>query len=68
MPVNGDLFIVLAAGTTGMHTGCRTPGGSRQAAPRYGEAKGTITCIMDKPGRSKVTRPAVIATVPCSTS
>ena len=40
----------------------------RAMLPSYGEAKGTFTCIIDKPGRSKVTRPAVIATVPCSTS
>src|SRR4029453_5938374 len=57
MPVNGDMFIGLSAGTTGTRTDCRTPVGSRQNAPRYGEAKGTITCIMDKPRSSKVTRP-----------
>jgi len=26
----GDIFIVLSASTTGMHTGCRTPEGIRQ--------------------------------------
>ena len=66
--ITGDIFIGFSAGTTGRRTGCRTPEGSRQDAPRYGEAKGTITCIMDKPGRVKGTLPAVIATVLCSTS
>jgi hypothetical protein len=64
----GDIFIGFSAGTTGRRTGCRTPEGSRQDAPRYGEAKDTITCIMDKPGRVKGTLPAVIATVLYSTS
>ena len=48
--------------------GERLPVLPRAILPRYGTTKGTITCIIDKPGRAKVTRPAVIATVPCSAS